>query len=679
MVQELRETRDDGVPLDLGQSAPRYSRYSRKKSAWVVWAQLGAIPAVVLALAGAVAWVVTQDSRALVILPIEDQEITQGDELRMQIPIRRAGFDRGQLAYSLSGAPPGATFDEKTGVFSWATTKAHEPGTYEMIVTVRAAGPKARSDEQTFAVRLLGRSTGREKGTEDDAGLSLDDAFNKQFEHSNPFEVEGELAPHGKIDELVFAKLKELKIEPANPCSDAAFVRRVYLDTIGTLPTAEEARSFLDDESPDKRAKLIDHLLERPEFADYWAMNWSDSFRLKAEFPINLWPNAAQAYHRWIQASLRDNMPYDQFVRELLCACGSNFRTPQVNFYRALQSKEPQAIAQVVALAFMGARAENWPPERLEGMGVFFSQVGFKPTREWKEEIVVFDPHKAEPTADAPPAKPVFPDGTACELPPGKDPREVFADWLIDAKNPWFTRHIVNRVWYWLLGRGIVHEPDDIRPDNPAQNLELLNWLADELVRADYDLKHTYRLILNSQAYQLSCIPKSEGPEVAENFACYPLRRLDAEVLIDALCQITGTTEFYLSMIPEPFTFIPVKQRSITLPDGSITSSVLELFGRPPRDTGLESERNNRFTAAQALHLLNSVHVLEKIRKGPEIQELFTSTPSAEMLETLYLTILSRRPTKAEEAEVSWQCDSRQGAEDLAWALMNSEEFIFRH
>ena len=278
-------------------------------------------------------------------------------------------------------------------------------------------------------------------------------------------------------------------------------------------------------------------------------------------------------------------------------------------------------------------------------MAVFFSQIGYKPTREWKEEIVVFDPHKAKPTPDGPPPAAVFPDGTKAELPPGQDPREVFADWLIDAKNPWFARHIVNRVWYWLLGRGIVHEPDDIRPNNPAQNLELLNWLADELVRAKYDLKHIYRLILNSTTYQLSCIPKSKGPEAAANFACYPLRRLDAEVLVDALCQITGTTESYSSMIPEPFTFIPEKQRSIMLPDGSITSSVLEMFGRPPRDTGLESERNNRMTAAQALHLLNSTHIRLKIQKGPKLQELLTSTDSQQMAETLYLTILSRRPT----------------------------------
>jgi hypothetical protein len=374
-------------------------------------------------------------------------------------------------------------------------------------------------------------------------------------------------------------------------------------------------------------------------------------------------------------------MPYDRFVRELLTACGSNFRTPQVNFFRALQSKEPTAIAQAVALAFMGVRAESWPKDRWAGMAVFFSQIRFKPTREWKEEIVVFDPHAAKTPKDAPPPVAVLPDGTKPELPPGKDPREVFADWLVDAKNPWFARHIVNRVWYWLLGRGIVHEPDDIRPDNPAQNLELLNWLADELVRAKYDLKHVYRVILNSTTYQLSCVPnpKSKGPEAAANFACYPLRRLDAEVLVDAVCQITGTAESYSSMIPEPFTFIPEKQRSIALPDGSITSSVLEMFGRPPRDTGLESERNNRMTAAQALHLLNSTHIREKIQKGPKIQALLTATDAQQLGESVYLTILSRVPTDGERNDVDSQCSSKWGAENLVWALFNSEEFLFRH
>ena len=169
-------------------------------------------------------------------------------------------------------------------------------------------------------------------------------------------------------------------------------------------PRPRRRSAFWTTRPPTSGPVLIDRLLERPEFADYWAMKWSDLLRVKAEFPINLWPNAAQAYHRWIRTSLKENMPYDRFVRELLTACGSNFRTPQVNFYRALQSKEPPAIAQAVALAFMGVRAESWPKERWAGMGVFFSQVGYKPTREWKEEIVVFDPHKAKTTSGRPAA-----------------------------------------------------------------------------------------------------------------------------------------------------------------------------------------------------------------------------------------------------------------------------------
>ncbi len=676
------DSSDNAIALDVGPSTPRYARRRRKKSAAVGLLQLSAIPLGVAAL-GLLGWmVISRDSRTLEISPIADAEITQGDELLMEVPVRRAGFESGQLSFRLQGAPAGASIDEKTGVFLWTTTADDEPGTYQMVVEVASSGPRPRSDRETFRVRLRrGKFRPKREGT-DDAGPSFQDAFAADVEPTNPFEVEGEIAPAGKIDELVFAKLEELGIEPANLCSDGVFVRRAYLDVIGTLPTAEEARQFLDDDDPEKRSKLVDRLLERPEYADYWAMKWCDLLRVKAEFPINLWPNAAQAYHRWIRASLADNMPYDQFVRELLTSCGSNFRTPQVNFYRALQSKEPAAIAQAVALAFMGVRAEKWPPERLEGMAVFFSQVGYKPTREWKEEIIVFDPRKGRDSADGQPLVGTFPDETTIELPPGKDPREVFADWLIDAENPWFARHIVNRIWYWLLGRGIVHEPDDVRPGNPAQNLELLNWLADELVRADYDVKHVYRLILNSRTYQLSCTPKDDDVdkiEAVENFACYGLRRVGAEVLVDAVCQITGTTEFYSSMIPEPFTFIPEEQRTIALPDGSITSSVLAMFGRPPRDTGMESERNNDFTAAQALHLLNSVHILEKIRKGPKLQELIRSTDMSAMPETLYLTILSRRPTAAERNQASWKCNSRRGAEDYAWALINSDEFLFRH
>lgn len=497
---------------------------------------------------------------------------------------------------------------------------------------------------------------------------------------ANPFVSGGPVAGQNRIDELVFSRLDELGIAPAGICSDAVFLRRAYLDVIGTLPTAEEVRRFLADEHPDKRRALVEELLARPEFADYWALKWCDLLRVKAEFPINLWPNAAQAYHRWLRNAVRDNLPYDQFVRELLTSSGSNFRVPQVNFYRALQSRQPQAVAKAVALAFMGSRAENWPEERLAGTALFFAKIGYKPTGEWKEEIVIFDPGKAVPQQGDTPAVPLFPDGTVATLPPDRDPREIFADWLITPQNPWFTRHIVNRVWYWLLGRGIVHEPDDIRPGNPPANPELLNWLGSELVAANYDLRQLYRLILNSTTYQLSCIPPSDHPEAAAQFAYYPLRRLDAEVLIDALDQITGTTESYSSMIPEPFTFIPENVRSVSLPDGSISSSFLEMFGRPPRDTGLESERNNRMTAAQRLHLLNSSHVRRKIQEGPALQALVDSGRDAgQIAETLYLTILSRFPTEAEKYTVEEHCRSKWGAQTVAWALINSNEFLHRH
>jgi hypothetical protein len=497
---------------------------------------------------------------------------------------------------------------------------------------------------------------------------------------TGPFESPAPLTPEGEIDKIVFSRLQQLDIQPANLCSDAVFVRRVYLDVIGTLPAAREASSFILNTNANKRARLIDQLLARDEFADYWAMKWSDLLRVKAEFPINLWPNAAQAYHRWIRTAIAENRPCDRFARDLLTASGSNFQVPPANFYRAMQNRDPKGIAQTVALTFMGERADRWPPEKLAGLAAFFSQVGFKTTAEWKEEIVFWNPAStnARPTA-------TFPDSTTVKLPPDRDPREVFADWLLDTKNPRFARNLVNRTWFWLLGRGIVHEPDDIRPDNPPANPELLAYLEKEFVESHYDLKHLYRLILNSQTYQLSSIPRSNKPEAAANFASYPLRQLDAEVLADALCEITGTTEKYSSAIPEPFTFIPENKHSIALPDGSISSAFLEMFGRPPRDTGLESERNNRPTAEQRLHLLNSSHIQRKLEQSPKIRYLLNNRNNPRDLVTgLYLAVLSRFPTE-DELQVAAATfpatggDKRAPALDVAWALINSAEFIYRH
>jgi hypothetical protein len=497
-----------------------------------------------------------------------------------------------------------------------------------------------------------------------------------------PFESAPAGTPETEIDKLVFNRLGELGLSPAPICSDAVFVRRVWLDLTGTLPTAAEAREFIIDRRPNKRQLLIDRLLDSPEYADYWAMKWSDILRVKSEFPINLWPNAAQAYHRWIRDSFRANMPYDRFVREMLTANGSNFRVGPVNFYRAMQNRSPEGIAQTVALTFMGTRADRWPSNRLSGMAAFFAQVSIKSTDEWKEEIVFFDPSK---WTNAAAQTGIFPDGKSVLILPGRDPRQVFADWLIDPANPWFTRNIANRIWSWLIGRGIIHEPDDIRPDNPPSNPALLELLEKELVGAKYDLKHLYRIIASSKTYQLSPLPRSNRPEAEANFAHYIVRRLEAEVLIDALNKVTGSSEQYSSAIPEPYTFIPENHRSIALPDASITSSFLEMFGRPPRDTGMESERNNRITAAQRLHLLNSGQVLRKIDQSKTLQPLFQSAkPPREIIPALYLAILSRFPTPDELATVesafaSSGAGKRENMTDLAWALINSAEFIYRH
>ena len=520
------------------------------------------------------------------------------------------------------------------------------------------------------------------------------------------YETRSKPAVPTALDTPILAKLNSLGIRPANTCSDNVFVRRVYLDAIGTLPTAVEVREFLGDKRPGKRRILIDRLLEQDEFADYWALKWCDLLRVKSEFPINLWPNAVQAYHRWVRTCIRQNMPYDRFVREILTSTGSNFRVPQVNFFRAVRDNKAETVAAAVALTFMGARVGEWPMQRRSDMATFFQGVEYKKTSEWKEEIIFVDLLSTPlDAADRVPKSIVFPDGTRVVLSPQKDHRRVFADWLIRADNPWFARNAANRIWYWLFGIGIVNPPDDIRSDNTPTNPELLALLERELVGSGYDLKHVYRLILNSATYQRSCIPTTDRAEAETHFAHYPCRRLGAEVLIDAICQVTGTSETYTSVIPEPFTFIPKEQRSISLADGSITSPFLELFGRPARDTGLESERNDHSTAAQKMHLLNSSHIRTKIesklkspsgetsqrsgRSGRRSRRSSTSSAgslgltSAAVTE-IYLATLCRFPTPEELKTID---DYGRQAEangpdvlvDLTWALINTPEFLYRH
>ncbi len=520
--------------------------------------------------------------------------------------------------------------------------------------------------------------------------------------------------PVNGIDKVVFAKLNALGIKPVL-CSDAVFIRRAYLDLTGTLPTAEEAKAFIQSSDKNKRVALIDRLLGLSVHADYWAMKWSDILRVKAEFPVKVWPNAAQAYHRWIWEAIARNKPYDQFARELLTSSGSNYRVGAVNFYRAIQDKTPEGIVATVGLVLMGTRTHVWSEERRAGMVVFFSQVGYKPTSEWKEEIIFWDPLNsiavpgsiapgiatpisksvtvtnqisqalAEPLSPNGPLAAAFPDGTKITIPPTRDPREVFADWLIRPENPWFAKNIVNRTWAWAMGRGIIHEPDDIRDDNPPSNPELLAYLEKELVSNGYDLKHLKRLIFTSTTYQFSSIARSNKPEAKANFASYLLRRVEAEVLIDALNDITGSSDLYTSAVPEPFTYIPNYMRAVAVADGSITSSFLTLFGRSARATGMENERVNELASPQWLYMLNSAVMQNKLQSGPKLRAMLSAGGKPnEIAERLYLTILSRLPTEADvkAAEEHAKVGVAKGRDvwlDLAWALFNSPEFLLRH
>lgn len=490
-----------------------------------------------------------------------------------------------------------------------------------------------------------------------------------------------------RIDRAVFTRLKKLGLQPAARCSDAVFLRRVYLDLAGRLPSVEACRSFLRNQDPSKRSALIDALLESRGYADLMAMRWSDLLRIKSEFPINLWPNASQAYYQWVWQSFRDNKPQDRFVRELLVSNGSNFRVAPVNFYRALQNKKPATIARAVALTFMGVRADKWPAAKLASMSAFFDKIHYKPSREWKEEIVFHDPSLGSKKSLSKGQRTLqLPDGKEVQVAAEQDPRAVFADWLIRSSNPWFTKSAVNRAWAWLFGRGIIDEVDDIRPDNPPVHPELLKLLQSEFVTSHYDWKHLFRIIMNSRVYQQDSKPASQDARARSHFACYPTRRLPAEVLIDTVNEITGTTESYTSMIPEPFTFIPAETPAIRLPDGSISSASLEMFGRPSRDTGFVSERNNRPTPTQRLYLLNSTQVQNKITRGTLLRRIQRKKRGKlkDIVDELYLRILSRHPT-TEELGILYgmaknkRLQGRNALIDIAWALLNTAEFQYRH
>jgi len=477
-------------------------------------------------------------------------------------------------------------------------------------------------------------------------------------------------AASAEIDRLAGQVLKEHGVTPSEMCTDDAFLRRTSLVLTGRLPSAAEARAFLADKSAGKRARIIDSLLLTDSYVDYFVMKWGDLLRIKSEFPSNLWPNAVQAYNRWLKVEIRDNVPYNKMVYELLTATGSDFRVGPTNFYRAFQTRSPEAWNNMVALLFLGSRTADPQDE------IFFSNIAFKSSKEWKEEFLYPDIDKVVMNKTV-----TMPDGHTAAVSAGTDLRTPYVAWLTSPGNRQFARTIANRVWYWMLGRGIVQEPDDFRADNPPSNPALLDYLADQMVKSGFDMHAMLRLILNSQTYQRSSMPNDSNRGDEALFSHYKLQRLTAEALIDGICDLTQVSDQYYSRVPEPFTIFPPGTRAVQIEDGTITDAQLSLFGRPTRDVPYESDRRNDLNSKQVLYLINSSTINDKINKSPWLKGMLEQKMSMERIaEELYLGAVGRLPTDKEKqlaASLAKQTSVPQASKELLWALINSREFLF--
>lgn len=475
------------------------------------------------------------------------------------------------------------------------------------------------------------------------------------------------------VDKLVDKQLAAKGISSSPVCNDEVFLRRTYLVLTGRIPSPSVAKSFLESKDPGKRDALIDQLVGSTAFVDQQVLKWGDLLRIKSEFPSNLWPNAVQAYNRFLKEQFAQNVPYDQFVKNILLSTGSNFRYPAANFYRAFQKRTSENIADNVAVLFLGAR--DIPSDYT----FFFDQVKYKKTDEWKEEIVYIDkdvnPKISSVRMD---------DGTILYLAKESDNRVPFVEWLVSTENTQFAQVMVNRIWYWLMGRGIVDAPDDFRRSNPPSNPELLKFLAAEFVNNKYDIQHIFKIILQSKTFQRSSKTTANNVSDSVYFSHYLLQRLTAEQFVDATGDITGIHDKYMSKVPEPYSYFPEDTRATTLGDGTVSSSVLELFGRPSRDNSFEKNRINDLNYRQVLYLLNSSELEQKLQKSTILQEIYANKADMnEVINNVYLLTLSRYPSDAERKYImTFKKDyfgSKSMTINLTWALINSKEFIFNH
>jgi len=488
---------------------------------------------------------------------------------------------------------------------------------------------------------------------------------------------------HNFIDTHVYRRLRQLNIVPAEVCSDADFLRRVSLDLIGTLPTADEARHFLADDRPDRRALLVDELLKRPEFADYWALKWADLLRVDRQA---IGHRGAYDFYRWIRTSLAEAKPLDVLAREVITADGPLSESPPANFYTAVP--EPGKVAGTISQVFLGVRIEcaqchhhpfdRWTQTDYFGMSAYFAQLQRKPTPLGETLVALGDPVTTHPRTGQAIAAHALGQPLPAKNPEG-DRRRELADWVTAADNPWFARNLANRVWAHLLGRGLVEPVDDFRDTNPPTNPELLDALGRHLVEQGFDLRALIRTICASRVYQHASRPNETSARDEQNYSRALLKRLDAEVLLDAVSQVTG--------VSEKFDGAPAGTRAIQLWDSQVEHYFLRLFGRPVRETACECERVVEPSVAQVLHLLNSERIDGKLRHDAgRIARLVQAEPdNARLVDELYLTVFARLPTDAERKVAvdhlarNGASERRASAEDLVWTMLNSLEFVFNH
>jgi hypothetical protein len=504
--------------------------------------------------------------------------------------------------------------------------------------------------------------------------------------------VESVPAARNFIDEFIFSNLKRIGVPPSPLCDDATFLRRASIDIAGHLPTVDEAREFLADQGADKRDRLIETLLNSPDYADYFANKWTALMKNKRDAAADIRANFA--FHSWVRDSLLTNKPYDRMVRELLGATGTIMTDPAVAWYKRV--KDPEQQLEDVAQLFLGVRMhcaqchhhpfERWSQRDYYSLSAFFSQVGRKPTATAGEDVIFSKRGiaKAENKKTRLPVLPAVLGGPALDIPPDEDPRLRLADWMSDKSNPFFAKALANRYWKHFFKRGIIEPEDDIRDSNPPTNPELLDALAKHFIASGYDLKAMVRMITQSVTYQLSEMPNEYNGVDSQNYSHYYPKHLNAEVLLDAVDQLTGAHT--------DFADTPPGTLAISLPDNSYnkSSNFLKVFGRPEGASVCECERVQSASLAQSLHLMNAADVKQKLATNNGRADLLSkgTQPESEKLRELYLAAFAREP-REDEIKIAHDYLAKYGTgsptatrrayEDVLWALINTKEFLYNH